>query len=120
MFRLTKQVTIEAAHCLPRHKGKCRDLHGHSWEVEVTLYADELDNNGMVADFGQVKELVNRYDHRYLNEIPPFDKLQPTSERLAQEIATQCAKKWPHLSNVRVSICETDGSELEYSLDLEI
>jgi len=83
------------------------------------MYSENLNENGMVADFGEVKALVQQYDHKMLNEIPPFDKLQPTSERLAREIADQCLAKWPHIMEISVLISETEGSDIEYTISYD-
>ena len=72
MFILTKQVKIDAAHFLPEHKGKCKDLHGHTWEVEVELRMEHLEaEDGMVADFGELKKLVEQFRWDRIGFEPP-------------------------------------------------
>ncbi|HEX7167290.1 MAG TPA: 6-carboxytetrahydropterin synthase QueD [Acidimicrobiales bacterium] len=83
---VTRSFTFEAAHQLPWHTGKCRRLHGHSYRVEVTVEGP-LDENGIVVDFADIKDVVERdvitrYDHRYLNDL--LDN--PTAEVIAHEI----------------------------------
>jgi len=111
MFVLTKEVTIEAAHRLPDHPGKCVNLHGHSWDVTVVLFSKKLNENGMVADFGEIKRLVEHYDHKMLNEMIPFEsgEYPPTSENFALLIANECLAKFV-IERVEVSVKETKGS----------
>ena len=78
---------FEAAHQLPWHQGKCHNLHGHSYKLEVTLGSENLDTNGVVLDFDILSQIVDevtvkRYDHKYLNDF--FDN--PTAENMAAEI----------------------------------
>jgi 6-pyruvoyltetrahydropterin/6-carboxytetrahydropterin synthase len=83
---VNRVFTFEAAHELPWHPGKCRRLHGHSYRLEVTVEAP-LRPDGMVIDFGELREtvdrdIIGRYDHRYLNDLVD----NPTAELLAQDI----------------------------------
>jgi|SRR5438067_13651775 len=82
---VTRSFTFEAAHQLPWHRGKCRDLHGHGYRLEVTVEGP-VGPNGVVVDFDEVEALVTRevidvYDHRFLNEL--LDN--PTAELIAQD-----------------------------------
>lgn len=90
MFELTILCDFEAAHCLPDYPGKCNRLHGHNWKVEVTITGSQLDKLGMLVDFKELKQMVNHtlstLDHYYLNEIPPFNTINPTAENIAQYI----------------------------------
>jgi 6-pyruvoyltetrahydropterin/6-carboxytetrahydropterin synthase len=84
--RVTCSYTFEAAHRLPWHPGRCRDLHGHSYRLEVTL-AGPLDEHGVVVDFDEVNDVVERevlarFDHRDLNQI--LDN--PTAELIAHRV----------------------------------
>ncbi len=84
--RVTRSFTFEAAHRLPWHGGRCRDLHGHGYRLEVTIEGP-LDANGVVIDFEDVKalvqrEVIDRYDHAYLNDL--LDN--PTAELIAHDI----------------------------------
>lgn len=82
---VTCTFTFEAAHRLAWHPGKCRELHGHSYRLDVTL-AGPLDERGVVVDFDDLavvvrREVVDRWDHRFLNDLVE----NPTAERLAHE-----------------------------------
>ncbi len=76
-----------SAHTLRDYPGACSRMHGHNWKVEAEVEASQLDNVGMAIDFKvirrQVRELTDVLDHRYLNEIKPFDKINPTAENIA-------------------------------------
>ena len=83
---VTRTFTFEAAHQLPWHDGKCRNLHGHSYRLEVTVEGP-IGDQGIVVDFADIKRVVERdvvdvYDHRYLNDL--LDN--PTAELIAAEI----------------------------------
>ena len=88
-LRLTSKVEIDSSHYLRNYDGKCADLHGHRWVVEVTVESvtedavDSLDNTGMLLDFGVIKSLISEYDHRNLNDTPEFEDINPTAENLA-------------------------------------
>lgn len=90
MFELTTIVDFEAAHRLPDYPGKCCRLHGHNWKVEVTVTGENLDQLGMLIDFRELKQEVNRIidtlDHYYLNEIDAFRTMNPTAENIAKYI----------------------------------
>ena len=109
--RVTRSVSFEAAHQLPWHQGKCQRLHGHHYVLEVTVEGP-LDTNGVVLDFDELaetleREVVARYDHRYLNELLE----NPTAELIAQDA-------WKHveatgLTVARVVLRETPDSWVE-------
>jgi len=87
--RYTLKVVSDfaSAHTLRDYPGACSRMHGHNWKVEAEVLATELDNVGMGIDFkaikAAVKELTDILDHRYLNEVAPFDMLNPTAENIA-------------------------------------
>lgn len=88
MYFITKRVTFEASHVLPFHTGKCKNLHGHSYKVEVTLGRPDLDPNGFVLDFGTLNAVlkavvVGQYDHKHLNDL---FTVAPTAEIIASTI----------------------------------
>ncbi len=121
-FELLIQDQFSAAHNLREYKGKCEKLHGHNWRVDLRLEGDRLDNKGMVLDFKEGKrilaEALEPFDHTYLNEVPPFDRLNPSSENLARVIAEAVAKRLP--SGVRlagVTTWESDRCAACYTPD---
>ncbi len=119
MYELKVEMTFAAAHNLREYEGLCEQLHGHNWRVVVVLAADELDNQGMVMDFRCVKEslsgVLDRLDHRYLNEVAPFDVLNPTTENLCRYIAEELGREMPTRVAVRrVSCWESEKCAATY------
>ncbi|MCG8634671.1 MAG: 6-carboxytetrahydropterin synthase QueD [Desulfobacterales bacterium] len=92
MFELKVKTRFAGAHQLTMVGQKCENLHGHNWHVEVCVKGDALNPAGVLADFGDIKKAVRavvdgELDHKYLNELPAFEGMQPTSERIAVYIA---------------------------------
>jgi 6-pyruvoyltetrahydropterin/6-carboxytetrahydropterin synthase len=79
---------FSAAHNLRNFRGKCENLHGHNWKVEVVLRGKELEESGVLIDFREVKEatreVLKEVDHHYLNELPSFQGANPSSENIAR------------------------------------
>lgn len=90
MFSIKIEAYFSSAHNLRGYKGKCEELHGHNWKVEITAAREELDKIGMVLDFKNLKsglnEVLEKLDHKYLNKVPYFKKVNPTSENIAKYI----------------------------------
>ena len=90
MYQVRVRRHFDAAHALRGYKGKCEAMHGHRYEVVVCLEADELDDTGLAYDFTALKAvlepIIQRFDHTLLNEAPPFDKINPSSENIARVI----------------------------------
>ncbi len=97
MYEVTVICDFSAAHSLRDYKGKCENLHGHNWKVEVSVESEGLNHLGMVIDFKILKEetkgLLEGLDHRYLNEIEPFDRVNPSSENIARFIFDRLSEK---------------------------
>jgi 6-pyruvoyltetrahydropterin/6-carboxytetrahydropterin synthase len=90
MYSLKVQGTFSSAHNLRGYKGKCEDLHGHNWIVEIVVKSAQLDAIGMVLDFKYLKKKLSacleQMDHKYLNKLVYFKKINPTSENIAKYI----------------------------------
>ncbi|MDC1046440.1 6-carboxytetrahydropterin synthase QueD [Candidatus Pseudothioglobus singularis] len=88
MFVLKIVTDFASAHSLRNYLGDCSRLHGHNWQVEVSVCSQVLDDNGIAIDFREIKKetklVIKRVDHQYLNEIEPFDVLNPTAENIAK------------------------------------
>ena len=88
MFVLKIVTDFASAHSLRNYHGDCARLHGHNWQVEVSVCSNVLDDNGIAIDFREIKKqtklVIKRLDHQYLNEIKPFDVLNPTTENIAK------------------------------------
>ena len=88
IFTIRVETRFEAAHNLREYKGVPEPLHGHSWKVEARFCSEKLDHEDIGVDYVHVeealRELGRQLDHRYINEIPPFDTVNPTSENIAK------------------------------------
>jgi 6-pyruvoyltetrahydropterin/6-carboxytetrahydropterin synthase len=97
VFVIEVREHFDAAHALRGYKGKCENLHGHRFEVVVTLKATELDETGLAFDFTVLKrhlrEILASYDHTCLNDVPPFDGINPSSENIAVTIYEEFRKR---------------------------
>ncbi|MDG2354142.1 MAG: 6-carboxytetrahydropterin synthase QueD [Gammaproteobacteria bacterium] len=107
MFVLKIVTDFASAHSLRDYPGDCSRLHGHNWQVEVSVESEVLNDLGIAIDFREIKKqtkaVVKRLDHQYLNEIPPFDELNPTAENIAKYFFDEVAKL---INNQNVRICE--------------
>ncbi len=90
MYEVEITEWFSAAHRLRNYKGKCEKLHGHNYKIHVTARASELGVSGMVIDFGDLKSatklVLSRLDHAYLNDLEPFETVEPSAENIAQHI----------------------------------
>ena len=90
MFEVTIEETFAAGHALRNYHGKCENVHGHNYRCQVTVLGNNLDEAGLLVDFVELKKIVHavldRLDHQWLNEFPPFDKLNPSAENMAKYI----------------------------------
>lgn len=90
MYEIVVEQHFESAHFLRGYKGKCENVHGHRYSVVVRLKADRLNDIGLAYDFTEVKrhlkDVLARFDHAALNDIPPFDKINPSAENIASTI----------------------------------
>ena len=99
MFKISVTTKFAAAHQLRGYEGPCENLHGHNWVIKAKIGSERLDEIGMVYDFKKLKihlnEIVDKFDHQFLNEVKPFDEINPTSENLAKYIFESLAAKLP-------------------------
>jgi len=121
--RYTLKVVTDfaAAHSLRNYSGNCERLHGHNWKVEVEVTARELDEVGMGMDFKTIKratkDFLDELDHYNLNDVPPFDRINPTAENIAAYIYRRLAERL-NAGRVWVSavtIWETERACVRYS-----
>lgn len=121
MYELKVIGHFAAAHNLRDFYGKCEDLHGHNWKVEVYVTAEELDQAGLVMDFGVIKKnlagVLDTLDHKYLNELEFFKENNPSSENIARYIFENLA---PEISRgparlTRVSAWESETARASYA-----
>ncbi len=120
-YTLKVTTDFSSAHTLRDYPGACSRMHGHNWKVEVEAEAIALDELGMAIDFKRIRQLTrdatDKLDHRYLNDISPFDEINPTAENLARYLYREIAKT---LDDERVRVCaitlwETDHACVKYS-----
>ena len=120
MYYLQVEDDFASAHQLREYKGKCENLHGHNWRVMVRVKGERLDATGMLLDFGVLKRLVketlDELDHKFLNETPPFDSINPTSENLAHHLFRVIGKRLPAGVNVHdITVWESEKCAAIYS-----
>lgn len=113
MFKISVTTKFAAAHQLRGYDGPCENLHGHNWLIKATVETDRLDDIGMAYDFKKLKsymnEIVERLDHQFLNDIKPFDEINPTSENVAKYIFESLAEKLPPgIKVVAIDVGESD------------
>jgi 6-pyruvoyltetrahydropterin/6-carboxytetrahydropterin synthase len=120
MFEISQETTVAAAHQLRFAPGEGERLHGHNWRIKAVLQASELDGRGFVVDFNEIgaalRALVEPYEHVFLNEVAPFDDLNPTAENLARVVADNLAAKVDdgRVRVVRVEVWENDTCGATY------
>ncbi|MEG2075671.1 MAG: 6-carboxytetrahydropterin synthase QueD [Victivallaceae bacterium] len=123
MYELEVTTAFSSAHQLNGYPGDCRKLHGHNWSVVAVLQAKELDEVGIAVDFKRLKReldpIISHFDHAYLNDLPEFADMNPTSENIARVIY-QLLKPKINDGNVklsRISVLESPNSKASYFED---
>jgi 6-pyruvoyltetrahydropterin/6-carboxytetrahydropterin synthase len=124
MFEVMIERNFSSAHQLRGYRGKCENLHGHNYKIEIYARGRELDNIGLLVDFGELKtaadEVVQYLDHRNINELPPFDvELNPSAENLARYILERVAARVgdERVQIYKVRCFETPTSIATYQVD---
>lgn len=118
-YELTVKDHFDSAHALPGYDGPCRFLHGHTWDIEATLAGQHLDEVGMLYDFKAIKRdlhaILENFDHRCINEVPPFDVINPTAEHMARVIYYELEKTLPApISLKEVAVWESPAARVAY------
>ena len=107
MYQISVEQHFDAAHFLRGYKGKCEAIHGHRFRVVVKVKAPALNDIGIAYDFAELKQhmgsIIARFDHTLLNDIPPFDEINPSSENIASVIYSELK---PKLAGVEISCVE--------------
>jgi len=122
MFEVTVDETFSSGHALRGYKGKCENVHGHNYKVRVTLEGPQLDSVGLLCDFTHLKrvirEIVGGVDHKFLNDMAPFDVINPSAENLAKyfyDETTRQMNAMPEGARVTsITIWETDTTSATY------
>jgi 6-pyruvoyltetrahydropterin/6-carboxytetrahydropterin synthase len=121
MFEISVEQTFAAGHALRNYKGKCENVHGHNYRVRVTIEGEQLDSTGLLVDFLDVKRLmggaIEYLDHRFINDLDPFDKINPSAENIAKYFYDRLHNGLKNEPPVRISeirVWETDTSSAVY------
>jgi len=123
VYRISVEQHFDAAHALRGYKGKCEALHGHRFKVVAKIEALGLDDIGLAYDFTELKahlnEVVSRFDHTNLNDIPPFDKINPSSENIAANIYKELKSRLSgdKVALTAVEVWESPQTGVSYSPD---
>ena len=117
MFEVTVEKSFAAGHYLRNYKGKCEKPHGHNYKVQVTLQGRDLDKAGLLLDFKDLKNVVGtvieRLDHQMINDLEPFQTLNPSAENLARYFYQQAGTRLGLLTDGRVQVKEVTVWETE-------
>ena len=123
MYEVSVEYTFAAGHALRNYKGKCENVHGHNYKVRVTIGGKELNSTGLLVDFVDVRDaikaLVDRLDHRFLNDLPPFDRINPSAENIAKYFYQETRERLGQSTQGRirvknVQVWETDTTTATY------
>jgi len=121
MFEVTVQQTFAAGHALRNYRGKCENVHGHNYKVEVKVQGEQLDSAGLLVDFVELKRLmkgvIDYLDHQFINDLEPFTTLNPSAENIAKffhdRMSAGLTAAVP-VSIAEVKVWETDTSSAVY------
>jgi 6-pyruvoyltetrahydropterin/6-carboxytetrahydropterin synthase len=121
-YEISAETTFAASHQLRDYKAPLEPLHGHNFRVEVFVTSESLPDTGYIVDFleleAMVKEVVAPYDHRHMNDLPPFDELNPTTENMARFFYEELAKKIPEGAALRrVRVWEAPTYSASYGVE---
>jgi len=118
MYYVSVENHFDAAHFLRGYQGKCENLHGHRYRVAVKLSSMKLNHIGLAYDFSDVKAalkpILDRFDHTLLNDVPPFDKLNPSAENIARTIYDDLKPEIEGAVLESVTVWESPESYAEY------
>lgn len=120
MYEVTIIKSFSAAHLLADIGGKCEELHGHNFKVEITASAEKLDSNGLLIDFRLLKkhlgDILEDIDHKYLNALTSFSGINPSAENIARYIFEKMEEKVKSsgVNMVRVKIWESENAAVTY------
>ena len=121
MYELRIVAHFAAAHQLRGFHGKCEDLHGHNWKVEVHVRGSRLGEDGLLVDFRDVKKatenVLDGLDHKFLNELDPFREINPSSENIAHYIYDRLTRELNHeeVKMSRVTVWESETASATYT-----
>lgn len=122
MFEVAVEESFAAGHALRGYHGKCENIHGHNYKVRVTLQGPELNQVGLLCDFVELKQIIHTVirslDHKFLNELPPFDLINPSAENIAKYFYDEAAKQLRDTPNgariASITIWESDSTSATF------
>jgi 6-pyruvoyltetrahydropterin/6-carboxytetrahydropterin synthase len=123
MYTIAIEQHFDAAHFLRGYQGKCESLHGHRYKVVARINASQLDDIGLAYDFSLLKQhlggILSRFDHTCLNDVPPFDEINPSSENIAATVYRELKPKLEGepVTITSIEVWETPQSWVTYSPD---
>ncbi|MBM3754903.1 MAG: 6-carboxytetrahydropterin synthase [Acidobacteria bacterium] len=124
MYEVHVSTMFPAAHALRNYYGKTEPIHGHNWRAKITIAGEKVDSMGLLIDFvplqKEIARVIGRLDHQFLNEVPPFDTVNPSAENVAKHLYDEFTASVPpmqpefavHVS--RVEVWETDNCSAVY------
>jgi len=124
MYEVTVEDSFAAGHYLRNYKGKCENPHGHNYKIRVTLAGKDLDKAGLLLDFKDLREVmkhvIERLDHRMINDVAPFTELNPSAENLAKYFYDETNGRLRQVTSGRVhvkdvTVFETESTTAKYS-----
>ncbi len=122
MFQVSVEESFAAGHALRGYRGKCENPHGHNYKVRVTLEGAALDSTGLLYDFVQLKQVIHQViqavDHKFLNDLAPFDVINPSAENLARYFYEETSQRLAESPNgariASITVWETDATAATY------
>src|SRR5579863_5294843 len=122
MFQVSVEETFSSGHALRGYRGKCENVHGHNYRVQVTLAGPQLDNIWLLVDFTELKRVVRGIiagiDHQFLNDLEPFKTVNPSAENLAKYFYDETQRRLTTLAAgagvTEVTVWETDTASAQY------
>ncbi len=118
MYEVMVKGEFSSAHSLRDYDGDCENIHGHNWKVEITFLRKDLDKIGLTVDFRKLKyilnEVIEKLDHKYLNNIDPFKDINPSSENIAKFIFYQIKDMVKDANLKSVRVWESEDSAASY------
>ncbi len=120
MYEITVKKTFSAAHNLKDIGGRCEELHGHNFTVEVSVESKKLNEDGLLIDFrileGWMEEILGELDHKLLNDTPYFKNINPSSENIAKHIYDRIYEKASSgkINISRITVWESENARVSY------
>ena len=119
MYTLSVNKSISTAHRLDDYQGVCARIHGHNWKICLEVVAAKLDRTGIAIDFTELEnvlwQIIGKFDHQLLNDVPPFDQLNPTAENIARYVYQEAQKSLnSEIKVAKVTIWETENTLVSY------